>query len=160
MKQEIHPEWFSDAVVVCQCGNTWKTGATVAEIRTEICSNCHPFYTGEQRIVDTEGRVDKFMDRLRQRDQMRADADARKAALTPSDLPLKELGINTRYLNILIENELEVVDDVLKLLNEEGEDGLLALSGIGRQALSEIKKSLRAHGYELPNRDEEAEDEE
>ena len=63
MRNQIHPTWFPEATVTCQCGNTWKTGATVAEIRTEICSNCHPFFTGEQRIVDTEGRVDKFMKR-------------------------------------------------------------------------------------------------
>jgi large subunit ribosomal protein L31 len=66
MKEEIHPEFHTDAVVRCACGNTWTTGSTVAEIRTDVCAACHPFYTGEQRIVDTEGRVDRFYRRLEQ----------------------------------------------------------------------------------------------
>jgi large subunit ribosomal protein L31 len=55
MKTDIHPKWFPEATVTCSCGKTWTTGATVEHIRTDICSNCHPFYTGEQRIIDTEG---------------------------------------------------------------------------------------------------------
>ncbi len=60
MKKEIHPEYFEDASVSCICGNSYKTGATQNEIRVEICSKCNPFYTGEQRIVDTEGRVERM----------------------------------------------------------------------------------------------------
>jgi large subunit ribosomal protein L31 len=59
MKAGIHPD-YKDAVVVCQCGNTFKTRSTRESIRVEICSNCHPFFTGKQKIVDTEGRVEKF----------------------------------------------------------------------------------------------------
>lgn len=64
MKDKIHPKYFTDARVICACGNSWTTGATVAEIKVDICSACHPFYTGEQRIVDTAGQVDRFMKRL------------------------------------------------------------------------------------------------
>jgi large subunit ribosomal protein L31 len=60
MKEKIHPEFYEDAVVVCSCGNTFITGATKKELRVEVCSKCHPFFTGEQRIVDTEGRVERF----------------------------------------------------------------------------------------------------
>ena len=61
MKKGIHPTFYPDAVVTCACGNTWTTGSTRKTIRTEVCSKCHPFYTGEQaRIVDTEGQVDRF----------------------------------------------------------------------------------------------------
>jgi large subunit ribosomal protein L31 len=60
MKDGIHPAYFPEATVVCACGNTWKTGSTVELIQTDVCSNCHPFYTGEQRIVDSEGQVDRF----------------------------------------------------------------------------------------------------
>ena len=60
MKQDIHPQYFDDAKVTCVCGNTFSTGATVPEIRVEICSNCHPFYTGEMKYVDTLGNVEKF----------------------------------------------------------------------------------------------------
>lgn len=59
MKAGIHPD-YKEAVVVCQCGNTFNTRSTKASIRVEICSNCHPFYTGKQKLVDTEGRVEKF----------------------------------------------------------------------------------------------------
>jgi large subunit ribosomal protein L31 len=60
MKTVIHPNWFEDAKVICACGNTFTTGATVPEIHVEICYNCHPFYTGTMRFVDTAGRVDSF----------------------------------------------------------------------------------------------------
>lgn len=60
MKKDIHPTYYADATVVCACGNTFTTGSTVQEIRVEICSNCHPFYTGKQKYIDTAGRVDRF----------------------------------------------------------------------------------------------------
>ena len=154
MKSSIHPAWFPAATVTCMsCGTTWQTGATVETIQTEICSNCHPFYTGEQRIVDTEGRVDRFMDRLKKRDNLVAEQEALKASLTPSDLPLVELGLSKRHLNILEENGITIVQQFLDKLGE-GEDSVLAISGIGRQALSDIKKSLRNRGYALPQTDE------
>lgn len=153
MKQDLHPTWYPEAVVICQCGNTWTTGATTQEIRTEICSNCHPFYTGEQRIVDTEGRVDKFMDRLRQRDKMRADAEERKTAQTPMDLPVKDLGLNTRYVNILAENDITEVQHLIDYM-DGNPDKLLDITGIGRQALSDTKKALRSRGYEFEAQEE------
>jgi len=64
MKPKIHPKYYADARITCACGTTWTTGATVPEIRVDVCSACHPFYTGEQRIVDTAGQVDRFMKRL------------------------------------------------------------------------------------------------
>lgn len=60
MKQGIHPQYFEEATVVCVCGNTFKTGSTQEMIRVELCSNCHPFYTGEQKFVDTASRIQKF----------------------------------------------------------------------------------------------------
>lgn len=64
MKEKIHPKYYSEATVTCACGNTWTTGATQESIRTDVCSACHPFFTGEQRIVDTAGQVERFMRRL------------------------------------------------------------------------------------------------
>ena len=64
MKQNIHPTYYADAKVVCVCGNTFVTGSTKPELHVEICSNCHPFYTGKQKLVDTAGRVEKFQKRL------------------------------------------------------------------------------------------------
>ena len=62
MKSDIHPKYYL-AKVNCVCGNTFNTGSTKPEIRVEICSACHPFYTGQQKIVDSEGRVDRFLRR-------------------------------------------------------------------------------------------------
>lgn len=66
MKTQIHPTYYEDAVVTCACGNTWTTGSTQKELKTEICSVCHPFYTGQQRIVDTGGQVERFRRRAAQ----------------------------------------------------------------------------------------------
>jgi len=64
MKDKIHPKYYSEAQVICACGNTSTTGATLETVRTDVCSACHPFFTGEQRIVDTAGQVERFMRRL------------------------------------------------------------------------------------------------
>ena len=69
MKTGIHPEYYVEATVICSCGHSYVTGATKPELRIEICSNCHPFFTGEQRIVDTEGRVERLMRRFNLQDQ-------------------------------------------------------------------------------------------
>ncbi|MCW5852861.1 MAG: 50S ribosomal protein L31 [Anaerolineae bacterium] len=81
-KQGIHPKWYPNATVVCSCGNTFTVGSTQPSIRTDVCANCHPFYTGEQRIVDTAGRVDRFMMRLERREQR---AQQVQAAQTKSE---------------------------------------------------------------------------
>jgi large subunit ribosomal protein L31 len=65
MKPKIHPEYFNDAKVVCACGNTFTIGSTKKMVRVELCSKCHPFYTGEQRVVDTMGRVERFKRRYK-----------------------------------------------------------------------------------------------
>ena len=79
MKIGVHPVYYTDARITCSCGNSWTTGSTKQEIRTDVCSACHPFYTGEQRIVDTAGQVERFMKRLerRQSDAARAELEAR-----------------------------------------------------------------------------------
>ena len=88
MKADIHPKYYPTARIVCSCGNSWLTGSTVPEIRTDVCSACHPFYTGEQRIVDTAGQVERFMTRLERRQsesarrelEVRARREAEEAA--------------------------------------------------------------------------------
>ena len=62
MKKDIHPKYM-DCKVVCACSETWQTHSTKPELRVEICSKCHPFYTGKQKMVDTEGRVERFRQR-------------------------------------------------------------------------------------------------
>lgn len=68
MKAGIHPKYVK-AIVVCACGNTWETRSTKPEIKLEICSNCHPFFTGKQRLVDTAGRVERFRRKYRKSKQ-------------------------------------------------------------------------------------------
>jgi len=65
VKAKIHPTWFPEAKVVCACGNTFTTGATVPEIHVEVCYSCHPFYTGTMKFVDTAGRVDAFKAKMK-----------------------------------------------------------------------------------------------
>jgi len=81
MKKDTHPQYHPEAVVICACGNTWKTGSTVERIQTDVCSACHPFFTGEQRIVDSAGQVERFIQRLERMDalaaQDRIEAEAR-----------------------------------------------------------------------------------
>ena len=64
MKKDIHPVYFPEAAVICACGNTFTVGATKPEIRVEICAKCHPFYTGEEKLLDVAGRVEKFRSRV------------------------------------------------------------------------------------------------
>jgi large subunit ribosomal protein L31 len=66
MKANIHPKWYPEAKVTCACGNTFTIGATVPSIQVDVCSMCHPFYTGQMKYVDTAGRVDAFKNRLQQ----------------------------------------------------------------------------------------------
>ena len=60
MKDGIHPKYYATALVTCVCGNTFNTGSTNKEVRVDICSACHPFFTGKQKLMDTEGRIDRF----------------------------------------------------------------------------------------------------
>lgn len=60
MKDKVHPKYFNDAEVICSCGNTFTTGSTRKQLKVELCSRCHPFFTGERRMLDTTGRVERF----------------------------------------------------------------------------------------------------
>ncbi len=75
MKKKIHPEYNEECVVSCACGNTFVTGSTMKEIRVELCNQCHPFYTGKQKFVDTARRVEKYQEKA---DKVAAAAAGRK----------------------------------------------------------------------------------
>jgi large subunit ribosomal protein L31 len=64
MKQGIHPKYYSDCQVTCACGNKFTTGSTVEKIDVDVCSKCHPFFTGQQKFVDIKGRIDKFNEKM------------------------------------------------------------------------------------------------
>jgi len=65
MKEKVHPKYYDDAQVVCACGNTFTTGSTKKTLKVEVCSQCHPFFTGERRVMDAAGRVERFRRRYK-----------------------------------------------------------------------------------------------
>ncbi|HRH22129.1 MAG TPA: 50S ribosomal protein L31 [bacterium] len=79
MKDAIHPNYITDTKVSCACGHTFTTGSTVPEIKVELCSACHPFYTGKQKLVDTARRVEKFQTKQAIGTEMKAKATDKKA---------------------------------------------------------------------------------
>ena len=154
MKQGIHPTYYTDAQVICACGNTWTTGSTSKIIRTDVCSKCHPFYTGEQRIVDTEGQVDRFYKKLQARQQYMSDKVARETARTSPERPVTELELGARTTDALAKAGITKVGQIMEKFTE-GESTLLAIDGFGRKSLADLKKRLRQLGYDLPQAAEE-----
>lgn len=65
MKANIHPKWYPEAKITCACGNTFTVGSTLPEIRVDICAKCHPFFTGEMKYIDIQGRVEKFQAKMK-----------------------------------------------------------------------------------------------
>ena len=151
MKQGIHPTYYPDAKVTCACGNTWTTGSTRKEIRTEVCSKCHPFFTGQQqRLIDIEGQVDRFYKKLQARQSFVDQQKAKEDAKTSPDRPVDELELGSRPTEALAKAGITNAGQVIDKLTEGGDAALLGIEGFGRKSLIDIKKKLRALGYELP----------
>ncbi len=150
MKTDIHPNYYPDAKVVCACGNTWTTGSTRKVINTEICSNCHPFFSGEmQRIIDIEGQVDRFYKKLQARQDYLEEQKTREESRVSPARPITELEMGTRPTDALAKAGITEVGQLLDKL-AEGEAAVLAIDGFGRKSLIDFKKKLRSLGYELP----------
>jgi len=149
MKTDIHPKYYPDAKIICACGNNWETGSTMPELRVDICSECHPFYTGEQRIVDTEGQVDRFYKRLEARTKFSEEKDAKAASQITPERPLAELELGKRALDAFKKGGIETAGAFLDRL-AGGDNALLELDGIGRKSLADTKKALRRLGYDVP----------
>jgi large subunit ribosomal protein L31 len=154
MKEEIHPTYYPEATVVCACGNTWKTGSTQETIRTDVCSACHPFFTGEQRIVDSEGQVDRFFKKLKVHEEIQKEKEARETQKATADVSVEVLDLGSRVTNTLIDAKIVTVADLLALL-EGGEQPLLDIKGFGRKSLIDLKKALRTQGFDIPEAAEE-----
>lgn len=154
MRKDIHPTYYTDAKVICACGNTWTTGSTKKVIQTDVCYKCHPFFTGEQRIVDTEGQVDRFYKKLQAREQYLSDVEARATARTSLERAITDLELGSRPTESLAKAGINTVGDVLAKL-ATGEAGILSIEGFGRKSLADLKKRLRQFGYELPEAAEE-----
>lgn len=87
MKKDIHPKYYPDAQIVCACGNIIKVGSTVKVMKVEICSACHPFYTGKKKSLDTTGRVDRFKKLAEKATEKKAAAKAKKAKAEKTEKP-------------------------------------------------------------------------
>ena len=149
MKEDIHPTYFPEATVVCACGNTWTTGSTQESIRTDVCSACHPFFTGEQRIVDTEGQVDRFYKKLKIHEEIEKEKKERETKKVVADISVEMLELGTRVTNTLLDAKLATVADILSTL-ENGDQALLDIKGFGRKSLIDLKKAIRSQGFEIP----------
>jgi len=145
MKEGIHPEWYPNANVVVDGEIVATVGSTQPEIRVEIWSGTHPFYTGTQRLLDTEGQVDRFMRRLQRREEYKADQDAKEEQAVETNISVDAMGLGTRVEKALVAAEATIAQDLIDLI-EKGDDALLAISGIGQKALIDIKRYLRANG--------------
>jgi large subunit ribosomal protein L31 len=150
MKAEIHPKYYEAKVSCASCGTTWTTGSTKKELRVEICSNCHPFFTGEQaRIIDMEGQVDRFYRKLQARQEYVETQKAKETEKVSPKRPIIELELGTRPTKSLAQAGITEVGQLLSKM-AEGEEATLAIEGFGRKSLIDAKKKLRALGYEVP----------
>jgi len=145
MKKDIHPKWYPDAKVIVEGEVVMTVGATRPEISVEIWSGTHPFYTGTQRLLDTEGQVDRFMRRLQKREEIRSSLEKEEERSDPTKLSVEGMSLGVRATNALVEGGLTTVGDVLEVL-QKGDDALLALPGIGQKALIDVKRFMRAEG--------------
>ena len=142
MKKETHPEWYPEAEVVYDGEVVMTIGATKPRIVVDVWSGSHPFYTGEQRLLDTEGQVDRFMRRLQIQQEMAADRETVVEKKDPRNFEVGMMGLDKRAENSLKEAGLDTVGEVVDKLGE-GEDALLAIPGIGQTALITIRRYLR-----------------
>jgi large subunit ribosomal protein L31 len=151
MKAQIHPTYYPDAKVTCAtCGRTWTTGSTKKELRVDICSNCHPFFSGEaQRIIDIEGQVDRFYKKLSARQTYVETKKAQEAAKKSPEKPIGELGLSARATEALSKAGVTEVSQLLQRM-ASGDADVLSIEGFGQKSLIDAKKKLRALGYELP----------
>ena len=145
MKENIHPKWYSEAKVLLNAEHVMTVSSTKPELNVEIWSGTHPFYTGQQRLLDTEGQVDRFMMRLKKRQEMLAAQEAAAERRSPMAVAVEDLGLGKRAENALREAGITTVGDLMAQL-AEGEDSLLAVPGVGQKALIDIKRYLRAEG--------------
>ncbi len=114
MKKDIHPKLNKECVVTCACGNTFNTISTLPSIKVEVCSACHPFYTGQSKFVDTEGRIDKFSRRLKIAEEKKKVADEMKSvkkSKTKSSENYKEVSLKEMLQKAKSEEEKSTKED-------------------------------------------------
>jgi large subunit ribosomal protein L31 len=149
MKTGIHPTFYEAKVTCASCGSTWTTGSTKKELRVDICSKCHPFFSGEAaRIIDIEGQVDRFYKKLSARQTYVEQKKAKEEAKSSPERPIEELGLATRATEALKKAGIDTVGKLMGKLSE-GDEVALAVPGFGQSSLTTAKKKLRALGFEV-----------
>jgi large subunit ribosomal protein L31 len=103
MKKDIHPKYYSEAKIICACGNVITTGSVKPEMKVEVCSACHPFYTGKKRLVDTTGRVDRFKKRMEKSEKllsekMKRSEKKKKSASKPAKPAVKKRAVKKKVV--------------------------------------------------------------
>lgn len=150
MKADIHPTVFQAQVTCASCGKTWVTTSTKKELRIDVCSSCHPFFTGESaRMLDVEGQVDRFYKKLSARQTYVEQQKVKEESLNSPDRSIDDLVLSPRAADALKKAGILTIGLVLAKL-AEGDAALLEVSGYGQAALTATKKKLRALGFELP----------
>ena len=115
MKSDIHPMYYENLKITCACGNIVIAGSTRKELRTELCSACHPFYTGKQKLVDTAGRVDKFMEKMKKMEEMKAKKAQKQAPQVQEDTIEKIIVKKTPAKKIKMTEAIKVVEKPKKV---------------------------------------------
>ena len=150
MKAEIHPTAFEAKVTCASCGKTWVTLSTRKELRIDVCSNCHPFFTGESaRLMDIEGQVDRFYKKLSARQTYVEQQKSKEEASNSPDRSIDDLELSPRATDALKKVGILSMGQMLAKLGE-GNAAVLEIAGVGQSSLTAAKKKLRALGFEVP----------
>lgn len=150
MRADIHPTVYDAKVTCASCGNTWVTTSTKKELRVDVCSNCHPFYTGESaRILDVEGQVDRFYKKLSARQSYVEEQKTREESTNVNNRSVDDLGLTPRATEGLKRAGILNIGQLVEKF-AEGDAALLAINGFGQSALTAAKKKLRALDITLP----------
>jgi large subunit ribosomal protein L31 len=150
MKAEIHPAVYEAKVTCASCGKTWVTTSTRKELRIDVCSNCHPFFTGESaRLIDIEGQVDRFYKKLSARQTYVEQQKVKDESATSPDRSVDDIGLSPRATDALKKAGVLSIGQVLAKLGE-GNAAMLEIAGFGQSSLTTAKKKLRVMGYEVP----------
>lgn len=150
MKADIHPTVYDTQVTCASCGKSWVTTSTKKEMRIDVCSNCHPFFTGESaRLLDVEGQVDRFYKKLSARQTYVEQQKAKEESLTSPDRSIDDLGLAPRAVDALKKAGVLTIGQIIAKLGES-DASLLEVAGFGQSSLTATKKKLRALGFEIP----------
>ena len=150
MKAEIHPKVYEAPVTCASCGKTWVTTSTRKELRIDVCSNCHPFFTGESaRIMDVEGQVDRFYKKLSARQTYVEQQKVKEESASSPDRSIDDLELSPRATDALKKAGILSIGQMLAKLGE-GNAAVLEIAGFGQSSLTAAKKKLRALGFEVP----------